>query len=376
MGYFRILLVLGIAFILLGCAAKSEPVENETANITEQVIEENETGEINETEAEPSGPYSNYTLPIEERSFYLGVLPSPKTDPTTTYDNTIAAYEETAELAEVSMVWISPSGIGQYEKLKQNQAITAVRVYGLKPIVTLQFWGLEQNENQTYVVVVKAPENVTPLLSDEDFRRLWVEEARKIAEEYHPEYFSMGNEVNDFFYHYPNSFDDYLSLCNETYSEIKKVSPDTKVMVVFSYNHMIENQQQEMITDFEDVVDIIGFTTYPWKYYDNPEELPDDYYTDIEKYTDKPIAFTEIGWASAHEVNTSEEEQAEYLVKFLELTKDMNIEMVNWLFLHYMQLTDHAFTSETGTVSLKNANGSKKEVYDVWRDVKDLPLSR
>jgi len=376
MDYLRILLVLGIVFTLFGCAAKpaQEIAENETQNMTEPVIEENETEEINEPES--SSPYSNYTLPIKERGFYLGVLPSPKTDPSTTYDDTIAAYEETAELAEVSMVWISPSGIGQYDKLKQNQAITAVRVYGLKPIVTLQFWGLEKNEDEGYVVVVNAPENVTPLLSDEEFRRLWIEEAGKIAEEFQPEYFSIGNEVNDFFYHYPDDLEDYLSLCEETYSEVKNVSPDTKVLIVFSYNHMIENEQQDMITEFEDVVDIIGFTTYPWKYYDNPEDLPDDYYTDIEEYTDKPIAFTEVGWASTHEANSSEEEQAEYLVRFLELTKDMDIEMVNWLFLHYMQLNDPAFTSETGTVSLKNADGSKKAVYDVWKDVKELPLSR
>ena len=382
MNYLRILLVLVIAFFLFGCATKPEPVENEIDNITEPIIEEPVEEEIEEIEEpvveepESSEPYSNYALPISERSFYLGLLPSPKSDPTTTYEDTIAAYEETAQLAEVSMVWTVPSGIGQYERLKQSQAITGVRVYGLIPVVTLTFWTIEEIEDKGLVVGVDAPEGIEANLSDEEFRTLWVQEAKKIAEEYQPEYFSLGNEVNDFFYFYPGAFDDYLSLCEDAYSEIKEVSPNTKVMVVFSYNHMIENEQQEMISEFEDVVDVMGFTTYPWKYYDNPEDIPDDYYADIERYTNKPVAFTEIGWASAHEANSSEEEQAEYLVKFLNLTKDMDVEMVNWLFLHYMQLTDPKFTSETGTISLNNADGTKKVVYDVWRDLKDLPLSR
>lgn len=72
--------------------------------------------------------HSDYTLSISERSFYLGVVPTPKTVPEATFDDITAAYEETGKIAEVSMVWVSPQGIGQYDKLKQNNVITALRV--------------------------------------------------------------------------------------------------------------------------------------------------------------------------------------------------------------------------------------------------------
>ena len=42
------------------------------------------------------------------------------------------------------MVWGNPGGIGLYEKLKQNQVVTAVRVYGLKPVLTLNFHTIKQ----------------------------------------------------------------------------------------------------------------------------------------------------------------------------------------------------------------------------------------
>ena len=44
--------------------------------------------------------------------------------------------------------------------------------------------------------------------------------------------------------------------------------------------------------------------------------------------------------------------------------------MVNWLFLHELDVTqgigESIFSDETGTIALKNSNGAKKEVYDVW----------
>lgn len=76
-------------------------------------------------------------------------------------------------------------------------------------------------------------------------------------------------------------------------------------------------------------MDLIGLTTYPWKHYDNLESITSDYYFKLKQYTSKPVVFTEIGWISSQKKGSTEEEQARFLVKFLELTKGMDIEMVN-----------------------------------------------
>lgn len=329
----------------------------------------------------PENPtkYSNYTFPITERNFHIGTVPTPKSVPETTFDDIVEAYKETGEIAEIAMVWTSPSGIGQYEKLKQNKVITALRVYGLKPVVTLNFATIKQIPGEGLKYVVDAPEGVNADLSDPEFRSLWVEEAKKIAQEFHPEYFSLGNEINDYFYFYPEDLEKYVSLFDEAYSAIKDVSSDTRVFVVFSYNHMLDNNQFDLLTEFTDRVDLIGLTTYPWKHFDNPKDIPEDYYIKLTQYTDKPIAFTEIGWISSPEKESSEKEQAEFLIEFLERTGNMDVEMVNWLFLHETELSgDIASISEpeTGTISLKRADGTKKEIYYVWLDLKELQIAK
>ena len=88
------------------------------------------------------------------------MVPTPKSVPETTFDDITAAYEETGQLGEVTMVWGSPGGIGLYEKLKQNRVITAVRVYGLKPVLTLNFHTIKQVQGEGLKLVIDTPEGV------------------------------------------------------------------------------------------------------------------------------------------------------------------------------------------------------------------------
>jgi len=338
-------------------------------------IKQNIKEEVPETQTS----HSNYALPIAERGFYIGIVPNPKSIPETTFDDIANAYEESGKIAEIAKVWTSPSGIGQYDRLKQNNVITALRVYGLKPVVTLSFATIKQIPGEGLKYVVDVPEGVNASLSDPEFRSLWIEEARNIAQEFKPEYFSLGNEINDYFYFHPEDLEEYVSLFDEAKSAIKNVSPNTKVFVVFSYNHLLDNNQFNLLTEFNDRADLIGLTTYPWKHFDDPEDIPDDYYTKLSQYVDKPIAFTEIGWVSSPKKESSEKEQAEFLIEFLDRIKNMDVEMVNWLFLHETELSgDIALISEpeTGTVSLKRADGTEKEIYYVWLDLKELQIAK
>jgi hypothetical protein len=308
-----------------------------------------------------------------ERDFYIGMVPTPKSIPETTFDDMTAAYEEVGRIGEVTMVWGSPGGIGLYEKLRQNQVITGVRVYGLKPVVTLNFHTIKEVPGQGLQVVVDAPEGVNADAADPEFRQLWVTEAENIAREFQPEYFSLGNEINDYFYHYPEDLDDYLSLYDTAYAAIKRVSPDTQVMVVLSYTHLIDNDQWDMLSEFSARTDVLGLTTYPWKHYTSPDAIAPDYYTRLNQYLAGPVAFTEIGWAG------EEAAEAEFLGTFLDLTSDVDLEMINWLFLHEIELEgigQSVFSPESGTIALKKADGTPKEVYDIWLELKQLDVTR
>lgn len=317
-------------------------------------------------------------LPLEARPFYLGLVPTPLSLPASTFDDLVAAYQETGQIAEIAMVWTDPAGIGAHDRLTQNRVITALRVYGLKAVVTLNFATLRQAPGEGLKYVVDAPPGMNASLADPAFRARWVEEAQRIAADFQPEYFSLGNEINDYFYFHPEDWEAYLSLYDEARRAIQAASPSTKVFVVFSLNHLLENDQFAMLTAFDERADLIGLTTYPWRQYADPADLPADYYARLGDYIHIPIAFTEIGWPSSSEAGSSEEEQAAFLFRFLDLTKGLRLEMVNWLFLHEQSPGGLAATISdpaTGTIALKSADGRRKPVYEVWLALKALPLS-
>lgn len=327
----------------------------------------------------PKIRHSNYTLPITERHFLIGMVPTPRGGPNATFEDVLNAYQEVAGLGEVAMLWVSPSGIGEYMRLNSTRVVEAVRVYGLKPIITLNFATLVQVNGSGLVYTIDAPPGVPANLSDPTFRALWTEEAEAIARAFRPDYFSLGNEVNDYFHFRPDDLGAYLTLLDEAYAAIKQASPSTKVMVVFSYNHMNENDQFGLLGLFSNRTDLIGLTTYPWKYFDKPGDIPADYYSKIRAFTNKTIAFTEIGWVSSDAHGSSESEQAEFLVQFLNSTKGIDLEIVNWLFLHEPQLNGTAAVISDpaiASIALKNSDGSKKEIYFLWQDLKELRIAK
>lgn len=137
---------------------------------------------------------------------------------------------------------------------------------------------------------------------------------------------------------------------------------------------MIENNQTWLLEKFDNRSDLIGLTTYPWKKFGDPGEIPEDYYARAAAHTTSPFAFTEIGWISAESKGSSEAEQAGFLKRFTALINGTNVGMVNWLFLHEVKIEGIAgkiSEPETSTVALKYANGTEKEVYSIWKELKN-----
>jgi len=59
------------------------------------------------------------------------------------------------------------------------------------------------------------------------------------------------------------------------------------------------------------------------------------------------------------------------------LSGDINIEMVNWLFLHEIEFSgigESVFSPESTKIALKRADGTRKEIYDVWLDLKEIQI--
>jgi len=179
---------------------------------------------------------------------------------------------------------------------------------------------------------------------NEENKKIYMDSTIEFVKKYKPKYFAMGVETNIFAKKNPDDFEEFVPFYNEVYDAIKQASPDTKVFTVFQLENMkglkmweIEESEPhwEMIDRFKS--DIVAFTTYPGIFYKDPEDIPADHYTEIKQHTSKPIAFTEIGWHSATSPKgweSSEEEQAEFIRTFFDLTKDLNVEIAVWSFMY------------------------------------------
>lgn len=162
------------------------------------------------------------------------------------------------------------------------------------------------------------------------------------------------------------------------YAATKRGSATTKVLVVVSYSQLVDlpgPPRFHLVDRLLGSYDVLGVTSYPWKKYATPHDMPADYYTRLAGHTKGPLGFTEIAWSSDAAQGGSEDEQVEFLVRFLELTKGLRLEFVNWAFLH-----DLPESSVTGFVvqrthlglGLRHYDGSPKKVWDAFQALSRL----
>jgi hypothetical protein len=295
--------------------------------------------------------------------------------------NPAASYVLSKEVGTVSMFWVSPNGVGLYEKLSAQNPLAkktnceAIRDMGLVPLLNLNPWTVRPGKG-----VVRNDGSASNDFSDAQFAERLSEEARQIAARFRPEYLSIGNEINSVHEALgEKTFDDLAGLEKKLYRTIKQASPSTKVVIVLSYSQLVDlpgPPRFHLIGKLAGGYDVLGLTTYPWKKYPTPKDLPADYYSRLADHTTAPLGFTEIAWSSDPAQGGSEHEQVEYLLRFLELTKGMKLELVNWAFLH-----DLPESSVTGFIvqrthlglGLRKYDGSPKRVWEYFRALSALP---
>lgn len=210
---------------------------------------------------------------------------------------------------------------------------------------------------------------------DEETKQLYKTSLLNFVKKYKPKYIGIGIEINILYEKSPEDFTAFTDLYNEIYKEIKQISPDTKVFTIFQLEKMKglngglfgsknneANAEWPLMEKFSS--DLAVFTTYPGLIYKTPAEIPANYYEEIKSKTNKPIAFTEIGWPSDSKVpgwESSEQEQLEFTKTFSTLTKNLNIEFEIWSFM-YDQNTIEPFN----TMGLFSSQGKEKEAWNSW----------
>ncbi len=302
---------------------------------------------------------------LPARGFFMGVLPT--TAQGQSFDD---VYAQAAQYSEFVPVWGRPTPFfnlasdlsGSWGETFVQQLI---RGRGMFPIIHLSFIG-----GGLTLVTPPGMENAT--LSDPAWRSAYKQAAIDVVKASRPLYLSFGNEVNRWYEKYgeegPNGFKQFVSLYEETYDAVKKLSPETNVFCVFAREIVSEHREAnlEVLRLFNpNKMDLLVFTSYPYATgKTSPSMIPDDYYSKAADYMPgKPFGFSEIAWASLVELG-GEQAQADFIIQATSrLTRDrgINLHLFGWSWLHDL--------NENDAVGLIKFDGTEKMGYIVWKKV-------
>jgi len=344
----------------------------------------------------PSSPSLPSAFPIARRTFRVGVAGLiPRHYPNAAPADWLDLYQnlnQTGELFGAYQLWRdAPEKAGEIPAAVQTVCALA-KQYGFTPVIAL---GFHQMTAQGYTPAISTRDNPQNDWRNPDARAKYAQVAARVATDCPAPFLALGVEVTGYYEDHPDDFDNFVSAYRDAYDAVKRVSPQTRVFTIFQLEAMrgkgylsgrTRQPMWSLIAKFEPKQDLVGFTTYPMLDYKSPGEMPTDYYAEIRQHTPRPIAFTEMGWLSQETFSGSlmqlngtgwggsEQEQADFVTRFLELTRELSVELGLWTLPHDQVLgrEDTIFSS----VGLKYNDGKPKSAWEVWHSLAALPYTK
>jgi Tol biopolymer transport system component len=358
----KLKVIIGIIIVIIVGVAGINILSNtkrEASNTSGQDIENKDNNETIITE-DPDKVTPLDSIFIPERGYLLGALPIP-------YDgqDLIETYRLASETCELVPVWGRPSPY--WEKSVDLEGSWGdfyleelIRGNEMAPLLHFSFIG----ENLT----LSMPENTDYTLSDTKWRQEYKQAVLDSVRICRPIYLSLGNEVNRWYEKYgmegANGFHHWISIYEEIYEEVKKLSPETIIFCTFSREIVMENKEADLsiLSEFNsNKIDLLVFTSYPYCLpgVNNPEDIPINYYSKIaDLLPGKPVGFSEISWTTL-DFFGGEQGQADFIDRLSALTANINVEFIMWPWL-----CDLSESDETGLI---RRDGSTKLGYDAWK---------
>lgn len=321
-------------------------------------------------------------LPDGPRHYLLGTVPIGAPSPLITNEALIESIRFAGGVAECFVLrqrvdWeaFRPGGTGQ--------AVFTNNIFNL--LDTARASGFTASIIELDPVVDRI--NIGPLppalqgktFADPDIREAMKRQAEVVALVGRPTYLSLAIEINGYFEANPDDFANFVSLHKEIYEELKPLVPEVQFMASFNLesiqgrlsritkfgNHP---PQWFLIDQFEPQLDAVGFSTLPFPVFYEPLQMPTDYISRIQDFTDRPIVLSEIGWTTAAESNSNEQLQLDYLSLMMrQAERTPNLRVMAWTIM-FDAIDGSIFDlfPEFKFLGLLTANGIPKPAFTVW----------
>lgn len=309
------------------------------------------------------------------RRFKVGIGYIPRHFPDSTPGDWLDMLTKVHEVGEYLLLqtnWRdSANQSGQIPQLFVDFAGSLKITYDYEPMIGFTFFNLATGE-----ALLNTASNPVNDWTNEDAKQKYRAVTLAICQTFQPTHLALGLEVNTYYHHHPEDFARFVLFYKLLYLEIKQAHPSIKVFVTFQLEKMkgigqrrfgpVE-PQWELLPLLEDSLDLAVFTSYPGVEYDAAANMPASYYSEIQTYTSKPVAFSEIGWESDYDSFT-EEHQVDFINRFVELTKSFNSSFANWAFMH-----DINPAGPLTTIGLRYNSGEPKASWAKWKELRSAP---
>lgn len=337
--------------------------------------------------AEPAAPASRELFDFSSTGF--GFFPTPPRPTINSSTQNIKAMSEHADvlLFQEAIPWeLFQAGddVDSSRIRGIGDIIDYAGFYGMQPILVIDpLNGLDRREFQGLPEDWGAADFSTP-----EIRTAYKNFAVRIAREFSPRYLGLASEINTYLDAFPEDQENFLSLYRETYAAVKAESPETRVFVTFQWDDLNRldgdgtpyDVKWDQIEFFEPQLDIWAISTYPHFFFEEPDDIPEDYYSRLIERTDKELAVAESGWTSedAGAFSGTPGEQVDFLLK---LDAQIGESLVFWINLIYANLDWDAYREifeEQGVekdmetlsdfifLGLIDADGTPKPALETW----------
>lgn len=196
----------------------------------------------------------------------------------------------------------------------------------------------------------------------------------RLIEQFDPDYFAYGIEVNAGYESGSEPHRQMLALAEDVYPALKSRFPDLPILLTFQVDSWVTEPDElmDITKSFIPYTDIVGISAYPFLDLSDPttpREAPapvDDWMRPLASMG-KPVAVTETGFAAEPlaidslgvEATSTEQMQMGFLTDLLSTTQDLDA-----LFVVYWEIRDYDFGYEF-LVEL----GADPALARIWRDI-------
>jgi len=200
------------------------------------------------------------------------------------------------------------------------------------------------------------------------------------ADSLQPTYLFIGNETSRYWELDSVDYLNWVDFYHTAYDSIKVHSPNTKVGTVFNYEHLSGQGElvnfttsywQAFAAHDTSKIDILGLTVYPFFNDTLANDVPNNYLDPLfNRVGNIPVAITETGWPADSFIGAWEAtplQQELYVDKLFDIINGHNVEVVNWLFLHYsLDVTNTDADKVFRSVSLRDSLGNDRPALAKW----------